>query len=149
MLWASGLAMSRQGYAVGGSGLDFGSCQGAPHQHPACLHHETDPDSQCFKCRIDPRTLSKYSMEDSCLSKLAAGYELQTLPTRVQKGAQSPATLRYEGGGIWWTVVQHLRQWEKLQCVPVHHPQRSPASRDEQYPLLCMPSLHGNSKRIF
>ena len=86
--WVSvwGLAVSRQGYAVGGSGLDFGSCQGAPNQTPACLHHETDPNSQCFKCRIDPRTISKHSMEDFRPSKPAAGYELQTLPSRVKQG---------------------------------------------------------------
>ena len=34
-------------------------------------------------------------------------------------------------------IVQYFRQWEEVQCVPVHHPQTSPASRDEQYPLLC------------
>ena len=125
MLWASiwGLAMSRQGYAVGGSGLDFGSCRGAPNQHPACLHHETDPNSKCFRCRINPRTSSKYSMEDFCPSKLAAGYELQTLPMQAKNRAQSLATLRYEGGGMMvdgntvFTAVGGT-----IQCVQVHHP---------------------------
>ena len=142
-VWASvwGLAVSRQGYAVGGSGLDFGSCEGAPNQHLACLHHETDPNSKCFKCRIDSRTLSKYSMEDFCPSKLAAGYELQTLPTRAQKRAQSPATLRYEGGGMMVdgsTVFTAVGEVTVCSSPPSYTILKwSPASRDEQYPLLC------------
>ena len=43
-------------------------------------------------------------------------------------------------------IVQYLRQWEKLQCVPVHHPQTSPASRDERYPLLCSLTSHRHLK---
>ena len=92
-----GASQCRVKDTLAGSGLDFGSCQGAPNQHPACLHHETDPNSKCFKCRIDPRTLSK-CMEDFCPSKLAAGYELQMLPTRVKTGhrAQQHSGMRVE-----------------------------------------------------